>query len=110
MLILIAVLPLTRGLKDLIGTRPPGPLETPRAQAETAGNFPHDSLGLPILPGYFSARNPARAEEGPIVAVEGRPIPLENGSAIIWRIEGADYILERRRITLGDIFKTRTVL
>ncbi|MCR4295802.1 MAG: hypothetical protein NUW21_09730, partial [Elusimicrobia bacterium] len=88
-----------------------------RAPAPHKPAFPRDELGLPILPGRLASNGPSG--EAPPIATRpldrlieihrGRVILKKDGRAVIWETGGADYILETRRISLGDIFETRTL-
>lgn len=94
---------------------PPREAAAPGAPARTL--FPRDELGLPILPGRLAANG--RSDEAPLIATQavgrlieihlGRTIPRKDGSAVLWEIDGASYILETRRTSLDEIFETRAL-
>ena len=44
-----------------------------------------------------------------IALAEGREVDLEGGSGIVWEVEGASFILEKRAVAPGDLFEVRTL-
>jgi hypothetical protein len=68
--------------------------------------FPRGENGLPLLPGYLSAREPAEPEsliellpvDRIMETAPGRVVSDKDGTAIIWELDGATYALEIRRI------------
>lgn len=100
---------------------PAAPPRTPPVEsrcpkpAETV--FPRGELDLPVLPGRLAGNAPS-GEEPPISTrtidrlIEihrGRTVPLTDGSAVVWEIDGAAYGLETRKVSLNDIFETRSL-
>lgn len=122
--VLIALLPYRAAFKGGSGTPPAKPMEAlavarPQRRIRTpAGHlFPRDELGLPVLPGRLPSAGSDKPEpvivalkaREPFVTAKGRMVRGRDGSAVVWRLEGETYVLERRRITLSDIFERPTL-
>jgi len=101
----------------------PAPAPPRPAPAERTA-FPRGENGLPVLPGVLAARRGA-APESPLYSravgrvvdvrrvdrvIDVRPgvvVREKDAVAVVWVFGGATYRLERRRVTLQDIFETR---
>ncbi|MDD5657059.1 MAG: hypothetical protein PHF00_07380 [Elusimicrobia bacterium] len=78
------------------------PLRRPATQRHA---FPRGELGLPVLPGYLPV--PKRAEAQTVfTTVAAKTVSTRNGTSIVWQFEAGALVLERRRITMRDIFVT----
>ena len=124
LVILAALLPYRASLKQLFRAPPAKPIETltvaqpqRRLRAPAGHLFPRDELGLPVLPGRLPSAGSAKPEpvivalktREPIVTAKGRVVRGRDASSVVWELEGDTYVLERRRITLNDIFEKPTL-
>lgn len=128
LIVLVVLLPLgrmsDRPVEKPVAPRPAPvmPAAAPEVPAPPRAGYPRGAQGLPVLPGFFPAepaagperfvqslfivRRPVGGGSSPFILAEGRPIEQENGSAVLWELGGESFILERRRISLDDVFVT----
>ena len=93
-----------------------GAMPRPRKVVIRIQRPPRGESALPILPGRF-AYQPARAEKifstlpaGRLIATTaGREVLLPDGRAVAWEIDGTTFMLERRLVSIEDIFEKPTM-
>ncbi|HXS99863.1 MAG TPA: hypothetical protein VN915_04265 [Elusimicrobiota bacterium] len=106
-----------------VAPSPARPAAPPRERTR-APRFPRGGQGLPVLPGVL-AETAGAAAESPLSSrpldrlVDLRPVDRvidvrpgvvvreKDAVAVVWKMNGATYRLETRRVTLQDIFETR---
>jgi hypothetical protein len=91
-----------------VSVRLPAAPSAPRTSAKGGTLYPRGENGLPVLPGRLAAIA-TRPASSVVEIHRGRPISRKNGSAVLWEIDGTAYILETRRISLDELFVTRSL-
>jgi len=100
--------PYVQPIPAVLAARPVAPEALPGQARPVESVFA--SLPMPALKSAPIKDFPiASAGRMRIALAEGREVDLQDGSGIVWEVEGAAFILEKRAVAPGDLFEVRTL-